>query len=147
MIENHLLACAKQVPSLNYNERPNDKVSLVVIHNISLPPKQFGGDCVEQRLVVLCLGPFVEKDGLEFDFHKKSVQPDLKINSTHGETQQSSSTSISNCQENSEVVKAIHTEQLQYETENIPTYDVCQVVNISTMIFYCLLPVTEEMMY
>jgi AmpD protein len=48
MIENHLLACAKQVPSLNYNERPNDKVSLVVIHNISLPPKQFGGDCVEQ---------------------------------------------------------------------------------------------------
>jgi AmpD protein len=39
---------AKQVPSLNYNERPNDKVSLVVIHNISLPPKQFGGDCVEQ---------------------------------------------------------------------------------------------------
>jgi hypothetical protein len=36
MIENHLLACAKQVPSLNYNERPNDKVSLVVIHN-SIP--------------------------------------------------------------------------------------------------------------
>jgi AmpD protein len=32
----------------HYNERPNDKVSLVVIHNISLPPKQFGGDCVEQ---------------------------------------------------------------------------------------------------
>ncbi|VVM24208.1 hypothetical protein BSPWISOXPB_2065 [uncultured Gammaproteobacteria bacterium] len=42
MIENHLLASAKQVPSLNYNERPNDEVSLVVIHNISLPPKEFG---------------------------------------------------------------------------------------------------------
>ena len=28
---------------------------------------------VEHRLVVLCLGPFVEKGGLEFDFHKKSV--------------------------------------------------------------------------
>lgn len=48
MIENHLLAFAKQVPSLNYNERPNGEVSLVVIHNISLPPKEFGNDCVEQ---------------------------------------------------------------------------------------------------
>jgi hypothetical protein len=60
--------------------------------------------------------------------HNQQIQPDIKINSTHGETQQSSSTSISNCQENSEVVKTIHTEQLQHETENIPTYDDCQVV-------------------
>ena len=62
--------------------------------------------------------------------HNQQIQPDIKINSTHGDflTQQSSSTSISNCQENSEVVKTIHTEQLQYETENIPTYDDCQVV-------------------
>lgn len=59
--------------------------------------------------------------------HNQQIQHDLKINFTHGETQQSSSTSISNCQENSEVVKTIHTEQLQYETENIPTYDDCQV--------------------
>ncbi len=48
MIENHLLALAKQVPSPNYNERPNDEVSLVVIHNISLPPKEFGNDYIEQ---------------------------------------------------------------------------------------------------
>ena len=64
--------------------------------------------------------------------HNQQIQPDTKINSTHGETQQSSSTSISNCQENSEFVKTIHTEQLQCEIENIPTYDDCQVVNIST---------------
>jgi hypothetical protein len=38
--------------------------------------------------------------------HNQQIQPDIKINSTHGDflTQQSSSTSISNCQENSEVV-------------------------------------------
>jgi hypothetical protein len=48
MIENHLLALAKQVPSPNYNERPNGEVLLVVIHNISLPPKEFGNDYIEQ---------------------------------------------------------------------------------------------------
>jgi N-acetyl-anhydromuramyl-L-alanine amidase AmpD len=53
MIENHLLALAKQVPSPNYNERPNDEVSLVVIHNISLPPKEFGNDKNRYSFLVL----------------------------------------------------------------------------------------------
>lgn len=36
------------LPSPNYGERPDGApVSLVVIHNISLPPDQFGGDWVE----------------------------------------------------------------------------------------------------
>ncbi len=48
MIKNHLLVSAKQAPSLNYNKRPNGEVSLVVIHNISLPPKEFDNDYVEQ---------------------------------------------------------------------------------------------------
>ena len=65
--------------------------------------------------------------------HSQQIQPDIKINSTHGETQQSSSTSISNCQKNSEVVKTIHTEQLQYETENIPTNNDCQVYQSKTL--------------
>ena len=35
---------ATQLPSPNYDERPLDSViSLIVIHNISLPPNEFGG--------------------------------------------------------------------------------------------------------
>lgn len=36
------------LPSPNFGERPAGEVSLVVIHNISLPPDEFGGDWVEQ---------------------------------------------------------------------------------------------------
>ena len=40
---------AVQVPSPNYNHRPeNTQVDLLVIHNISLPPGEFGGGHVEQ---------------------------------------------------------------------------------------------------
>lgn len=39
---------AEQRPSPNFGERPaGEPVSLVVIHNISLPPGEFGGDWVE----------------------------------------------------------------------------------------------------
>ena len=68
-----------------------------------------------------------------YNLHNNQIQPNAKINSTHGETQQSASTSTSNCQITNEIVKTIHTEQLQCEIENIPTYvDDCQIVNIST---------------
>ena len=34
---------ARQVPSPNYNQRPeHTEIQLVVVHNISLPPSQFG---------------------------------------------------------------------------------------------------------
>lgn len=47
-IENHLLTNAKWCPSPNYNNRPDKaSVSLLVIHNISLPPRQFGGEYIE----------------------------------------------------------------------------------------------------
>lgn len=36
------------LPSPNFGERPAGEVSLVVIHNISLPPDEFGGDWVEK---------------------------------------------------------------------------------------------------
>ena len=37
------------VPSVNHNARPNGaEVSLLVVHNISLPPGQFGGGYVQQ---------------------------------------------------------------------------------------------------
>lgn len=42
------LAGADPRPSPNFGERPADaEVSLVVLHNISLPPDEFGGDWVE----------------------------------------------------------------------------------------------------
>ena len=40
---------AKQIPSPNFNQRPDKTdIQLVVIHNISLPPSQFGGGYIEQ---------------------------------------------------------------------------------------------------
>ena len=40
---------AKHVPSPNFNCRPDQSVvNLLVIHNISLPPNQFGGAYIEQ---------------------------------------------------------------------------------------------------
>ena len=40
---------ARKLPSPNYNQRPTGAtVSLLVIHNISLPPEQFGGGYIEQ---------------------------------------------------------------------------------------------------
>ena len=39
---------ARRVPSPNFNDRPDQALDLLVIHNISLPPKQFGGAYVEQ---------------------------------------------------------------------------------------------------
>lgn len=40
---------AKSIPSPYFNERPiGEMISLLVIHNISLPPTQYGGPYVEQ---------------------------------------------------------------------------------------------------
>ena len=48
-VENGQLVGAKQVPSPNFNQRPeNTEIQLIVIHNISLPPSQFGGGYIEQ---------------------------------------------------------------------------------------------------
>jgi len=44
-----LLVYARQCPSPNQGERPaGGEISLLVIHNISLPPGQFGGGYIEQ---------------------------------------------------------------------------------------------------
>ena len=48
-IEDLWLDGARRCESPNYNERPAPaQVSLLVIHNISLPPGEFGGDQVER---------------------------------------------------------------------------------------------------
>jgi AmpD protein len=42
------LEVARRVPSPNCNERPGGEISLLVIHSISLPPGEFGGNAIEQ---------------------------------------------------------------------------------------------------
>ena len=40
---------ARQIPSPNYNQRPeHSEIELLVVHNISLPPSQFGGGYIEK---------------------------------------------------------------------------------------------------
>lgn len=48
VIENGWLKNVRTVPSSHFNARPDNEISLLVIHNISLPPGKFGGDYVEK---------------------------------------------------------------------------------------------------
>lgn len=45
-IDNGVLVPCDYIASPNFNERPDNEVSLLVIHNISLPPGQFGTGCI-----------------------------------------------------------------------------------------------------
>lgn len=38
----------RQVPTHNFNQRPQHEISLIVIHGISLPPGEFGGPYIDQ---------------------------------------------------------------------------------------------------
>ncbi len=45
----HLIVGVRYVPSPNFDERPaGTQLSLIVVHNISLPPNEFGGTYIEQ---------------------------------------------------------------------------------------------------
>jgi len=46
-IHNHIITSAKWCPTVNYNERPTADINMLVVHNISLPPEQFGGSYIE----------------------------------------------------------------------------------------------------
>jgi len=47
-ITNHILQQARQVASPNCGDRPDENdISLLVIHNISLPPGEFGGPYID----------------------------------------------------------------------------------------------------
>ena len=68
----------RYVPSPNCNPRPAQVViDLLVIHNISLPAGQFGGDCIEQ-LFTNCLDCHAHPD-FE-DLHGLEVSSHLLIN-------------------------------------------------------------------
>ncbi|MBV0932707.1 1,6-anhydro-N-acetylmuramyl-L-alanine amidase AmpD [Marinobacterium weihaiense] len=73
VINQHRITSACFVPSPNCNTRPAGEISLLVIHNISLPPGQFGGGHVTE-LFTNCLDPqahpfFAKLDGLEVSAH------------------------------------------------------------------------------
>jgi AmpD protein len=51
-----LIEAATQIASPNVDARPTDEVSLIVIHNISLPPSQYGGNGII-ALFTNCLDP------------------------------------------------------------------------------------------
>ena len=54
---NGMLLGIRFIPSPNFDERPQDgPVCLIVVHAISLPPGEFGGDAVE-ALFMNCLDP------------------------------------------------------------------------------------------
>jgi len=47
-INDHKLVDARQTPSPNFTERaPGEEISLLVIHNISLPPGEYGGHYID----------------------------------------------------------------------------------------------------
>ena len=50
------LSLARRCPSPNFNQRPDAPISLVVVHNISLPPCQFGGS-LHRQLFTNCFKP------------------------------------------------------------------------------------------
>ena len=73
-ITDHLLDSARQVPSPNCGDRPNqDEIDLIVIHSISLPPGQYGGEQIEQffcnELDCTEHSYFQQIDGLEVSAH------------------------------------------------------------------------------
>jgi AmpD protein len=69
-----LLDAARQCPSPNRDARPDDQdIGLIVIHGISLPPGQFGGDAID-RLFTNALDPdehpyFAQIAGLRVSAH------------------------------------------------------------------------------
>lgn len=69
----HWLHGARRCPSPFYNARPSGEISLTVIHNISLPPGEFGGPYIDQ-LFTGCLDAqahdyFAEIAGLQVSAH------------------------------------------------------------------------------
>ena len=46
--DNHILESARLCLSPNHSDRDGDEISLLVLHNISLPPGKFGNGYVEK---------------------------------------------------------------------------------------------------
>lgn len=73
-IDNHLLSGARQRHSPNQSERPpTQDIDLLIIHNISLPPGEFGTECVDElfcnRLQADAHPYFAQIAGLQVSAH------------------------------------------------------------------------------
>jgi AmpD protein len=72
-IVSHKLLGAKWCPSPNFNDRPDQVIDALVVHNISLPPKQFGGGYIESffcNTLDCSAHPYFEEiNGLEVSAH------------------------------------------------------------------------------
>lgn len=69
----HLVVGVRFTPSSNYDDRPNDTpLTLIVVHNISLPPNEFGGPYIEQ-LFTNQLDPYEHPYFEEIKDHKVSA--------------------------------------------------------------------------
>lgn len=76
-IRNHRIESARFIPSPNCDARPEaEDISLLVIHCISLPPRKFGGDYIEQ-LFCNCLNP--DDDPYFKEIHRLKVSAHLLI--------------------------------------------------------------------
>ena len=72
--ESGLVDGASFIPSPNFNDRPNEQdISVLVIHGISLPPGEFGGDWITQLFTNAIVGDehpaFAALKGLEVSSH------------------------------------------------------------------------------
>jgi AmpD protein len=77
IIRDHYLNCARQVVSPNCDDRPDpEDISLLVIHCISLPPGQFGGDYVDQ---LFCNGLDPDEHPYFKDIYQLKVSAHLLI--------------------------------------------------------------------
>jgi len=69
----HWLKGARHCPSPFFNARPNNEISLAVIHNISLPPSEFGGPHIDAlftgKLDAQAHPYFAEIAGMEVSAH------------------------------------------------------------------------------
>lgn len=76
-IENHQLTGITHIPSPNKNSRPDENdISLIVIHNISLPPGEFSGDYITQ---LFCNRLNPDEDPYFKDIYQLTVSAHLLI--------------------------------------------------------------------
>lgn len=76
-LTNHRVNQAQWCPSPNFNDRPDpDDISLLVVHNISLPPGQFGGPYIED---LFCNRLDPERDPYFREIHHLTVSSHFLI--------------------------------------------------------------------
>lgn len=84
-INDHLLSPARQLPSPNHGDRPpGEEISLLVIHNISLPPGEYGGPYIDD---LFCNRLDCDAHPFFDDLRELKVSSHLLINRQGGVTQ------------------------------------------------------------